>query len=104
MTFGPQVNLDQSKEMLDLFLSSGFNEVDTAYVYNMWVYTTRKMTENDPRAWHHIDIPFDDSYKIAAVKVQRLSVQPRIPQIQGLNIPAPGVDPNKSALLKLLLS
>ena len=74
-----------------------------AYVYNMWVYTTRKMTENDPRAWHHIDIPFDDSYKIAAVKVQRLSIQPRIPQIQGLNIPAPGVDPNKSALLKLLL-
>ena len=34
MTFGPQVNLDQSMEMLDLFLSSGFNEVDTAYVYN----------------------------------------------------------------------
>ena len=34
MTFGPQVNLDQSRKMLDWFLSSGFNEVDTAYVYN----------------------------------------------------------------------
>ncbi len=34
MTFGPQVNVDQSKDMLDFFLSSGFNEVDTAYVYN----------------------------------------------------------------------
>ena len=75
-----------------------------AYVYNMWVYTTKKMTENDPRAWHYVDIPFDSSYKIAAVKIQRLSVQPRIPQIQGLSIPAPGVDPNKAALLKLLLS
>ena len=75
-----------------------------AYVYNMWVYTTKKLTEQDPRAWHHVDIPFDSSHTIGKVKIQRLSIMPRIPQIQGLTIPAPGVDPNKAALLKLLLS
>ena len=74
-----------------------------AYVYNIWVYTAKKMTEKDPRAWHHIDVPFECSSKIAAIKVQRLSIQPRIPQIQGLTISAPDVDPNKAALLKLLL-
>lgn len=34
MTFGPQVDLQESKLMVDTFLSSGYKELDTAYVYN----------------------------------------------------------------------
>lgn len=34
MNFGPQLNLDDSREMIQYFLNTGFNELDTAYVYN----------------------------------------------------------------------
>jgi len=34
MTFGPQVDLQNSRAMLQRFLSEGLYEVDTAYVYN----------------------------------------------------------------------
>ena len=34
MTFGPQVDLPDSQLMVDKFLSSGYEELDTAYVYN----------------------------------------------------------------------
>lgn len=34
MTFGPQVDLPESKIMVDTFLASGGVEIDTAYVYN----------------------------------------------------------------------
>lgn len=34
MTFGMKVNYDESKEILNLFFSKGYNEIDTAYVYN----------------------------------------------------------------------
>lgn len=34
MTFGPQVDIQDSKSMVDMFLSSGYEELDTAYVYN----------------------------------------------------------------------
>ena len=34
MNFGPQVTTEESLKMVDSFLSSGFQEVDTAYVYN----------------------------------------------------------------------
>ncbi len=34
MTFGQQVFEDEAKEMTNLFLSKGYNELDTAYVYN----------------------------------------------------------------------
>jgi len=34
MTFGPQVNLEESREMVKYFLNSGYQEIDTAYVYN----------------------------------------------------------------------
>lgn len=34
MTFGPQVDLQVSKSMTDVFLNSGYEELDTAYVYN----------------------------------------------------------------------
>ena len=34
MNFGPQLDLEASREMTRSFLKSGFNELDTAYVYN----------------------------------------------------------------------
>ena len=34
MNFGPQLDLNSSREMTRSFLQSGFNELDTAYVYN----------------------------------------------------------------------
>ena len=34
MNFGPQLDLAASRDMVKVFLSSGFRELDTAYVYN----------------------------------------------------------------------
>ena len=34
MNFGPQLDLNSSREMTYSFLQTGFNELDTAYVYN----------------------------------------------------------------------
>lgn len=34
MNFGPQLDLDDSRRMTLSFLNTGFNELDTAYVYN----------------------------------------------------------------------
>ncbi len=34
MNFGPQVGVEDSLKMVELFLSEGFDEFDTAYVYN----------------------------------------------------------------------
>jgi aflatoxin B1 aldehyde reductase len=34
MTFGQQVDLEESRDMLQLFLEYGYNEIDSAYVYN----------------------------------------------------------------------
>ena len=34
MNFGPQVTLEDSLKMVNIFLSEGFKEIDTAYVYN----------------------------------------------------------------------
>ena len=74
-----------------------------AYVYNMWVYKATKLTAANRHALHHLDIPFDVSYRQGNVKIQRLSIMPRIPQISGLFVPSPDVDPHKNALIKLLL-
>ena len=74
-----------------------------AYIYNMWVYKVTKMTATNRHALHHLDIPFDVSYRQGMVKIQRLSIMPRIPQLQGLFVPSPDVDPHKNALIKLLL-
>ena len=73
------------------------------YVYNMWVYKATKLLETNRHADHHLDIPFDAGYRQGAVKIQRLSIIPRIPQIQGLFVPSPDVDPRKNALIKLLV-
>lgn len=34
MNFGPQLDLEASRQMTESFLKTGFNELDTAYVYN----------------------------------------------------------------------
>mgnify|MGYP003323325118 CR=1 FL=1 len=74
-----------------------------AYIYNMWVYKAIKLTAANRHARHHLDIPFDASYRQGNVKIQRLSVMPKVPEIQGLFVPSPDVDPHKNALIKLLL-
>ena len=73
------------------------------YVYNMWVYKATKLTAANRHALHHLDIPFDVSYRQGNVKIQRISIIPRIPQLEGLFVPSPDVDPHKNALIKLLL-
>ena len=74
-----------------------------SYIYNMWVYKATKLTASNRHALHHLDIPFDVSYRQGNVKIQRLSIIPRIPQMEGLFVPSPDVDPHKNALIKLLL-
>ena len=64
-----------------------------AYIYNMWVYKVTKMTATNRHALHHLDIPFDVSYRQGMVKIQRLSIMPRIPQTEGLFVPSPDADP-----------
>ena len=34
MNFGPQLDLEASREMVNVFLKTGNVELDTAYVYN----------------------------------------------------------------------
>lgn len=34
MTFGPQVDIEGSRAMIECFTEAGYNELDTAYVYN----------------------------------------------------------------------
>lgn len=74
-----------------------------AYVYDVWVYKATKLIASSRHALHHLDIPFDVSYRQGHVKIQRLSIMPRIPQIEGLLVPSPDVGPHKNALIKLLL-
>ena len=74
-----------------------------AYIYNIWLYKNSKLTSANRHALHHFDIPFDASYRQGNVKIQRLSIMPRVPQIEGLFVPSPDVDPHKNALIKLLL-
>ena len=72
------------------------------YIYNIWVYKISKLTSANRHALHHLDIPFDASYRQGNVKIQRLGIMPRVPQIEGLFVPSPDVDPHKHALIKRL--
>ena len=75
-----------------------------AYVYNMWVYGARKQSSRDPLGDYVITFDYDADYKPSAlVKTQRLSLIPKIPQLEGMHIPSPDVDPHKMSLIKLLL-
>ena len=75
-----------------------------AYVYNMWVYGARKQSSRDRLGDYVITFDYDADYKPSAlVKTQRLSLIPKIPQLEGMHIPSPDVDPHKMSLIKLLL-
>ena len=75
-----------------------------AYVYNMWVYGARKQSSRDPLWDYVITFDYDADYKPSAlVKTQRLSLIPKIPQLEGMHIPSPDVDPHRMSLIKLLL-
>ena len=75
-----------------------------AYVYNMWVYGARKQSSQDPLGDYVISFDYDVDYKPSAlVRTQRLSLIPKIPQLEGMQIPSPDVDPHKMSLIKLLL-
>lgn len=75
-----------------------------AYVYNMWVYTANKKTDQDPHRDMYLDIPFSSDYRAKqAIKIQRLSIVPRVPEISGISVPSPDIDPHKNCLVKLLL-
>ena len=75
-----------------------------AYVYNMWVYGARKQSSQDFLGDYVISFDYDVDYKPSAlVRTQRLSLIPQIPQLEGMHIPSPDVDPHKMSLIKLLL-
>ncbi len=57
------------------------------YAYNMWVYKVKKLTAGNRHALHHLDIPFDVSYRQGIVNIQRLSIMPRIPQWKACSCP-----------------
>ena len=70
----------------------------------MWVYGVRKQSSQDPLGDFVISFDYDVDYKPSAlVKTQRLSLIPKIPQLEGMHIPSPDVDPHKMSLIKLLL-
>ena len=74
------------------------------YIYNMWVYACSKPTDKDPLAEFMLQLPFDESYGAPAkIRVQRLSLVPRIPQLEGVYIPSPDVNPHLMSLIKLIL-
>ena len=75
-----------------------------AYVYNMWVYGARKQSSQGPLGDYVISFDYDVDYKPSAlVRTQRLSLIPKIPQLEGMQVPSPDVDPHKMSLIKLLL-
>eukprot|EP00434_Breviolum_minutum_P033486 symbB.v1.2.029632.t1/scaffold3263.1/size104115/8 len=75
-----------------------------AYVYNMWVYGARKQSSQGPLGDYVISFDYDVDYKPSAlVRTQRLSLIPKIPQLEGMQVPSPDVDPHKMNLIKLLL-
>jgi len=58
-----------------------------AYVYNMWVYGARKQSSQDPFKDNVISFDYDVDYKPSAlVRTQRLSLIPKIPQLEGMQM------------------
>ena len=72
--------------------------------YNMWVYSEKKPSTADPLAEYLREVPFDLSYGGASrIRIQRLSTVPRVPQLEGIYIPSPDVNPHMMSLIKLIL-
>jgi hypothetical protein len=74
------------------------------YFYNMWVYGAKKPSTADPLAPYLLQVPFHASYGGGhQLRVQRLSIVPRVPQLEGIFIPSPEVNPHILSLIKLIL-
>ena len=74
------------------------------YIYNMWVYACTKPSSKDPLAEFMLQLDFHASYGgPSRIRVQRLSRVPRIPQLEGVYIPSPDVNPHLMSLIKLIL-
>jgi hypothetical protein len=60
------------------------------YVYSIWVYRVEKSpfyassANAEPRNPRYVDIPFDPSHPSNATFVQRLSREPRVPKLEGM--------------------
>ena len=74
------------------------------YIYNMWVYACTNPSSKDPLAEFMLQLDFHASYGgPSRIRVQRLSLVPRIPQLEGVYIPSPDVNPHIMSLIKLIL-
>ena len=74
------------------------------YFYNMWIYGAKKPSTQDPLAPYLLQVPFHPSYGGGhQLRVQRLSIVPRVPQLEGIFIPSPEVNPHIMSLIKLIL-
>ena len=71
--------------------------------YTMGVYATKKPTSSDPLAAYMLEVPFDVSYGGTDKTRSRLSTVPRVPQLEGIYIPSPDVNPHMLPFIKLIL-
>ena len=84
--------------------ATGLFQALPLYFYNMWVYSCKKPTHADPLERYLVQQTFDPMYGAAAtIRLQRLSLIPRIPQLEGVYIPSPDVNPHLMSLIKLIL-
>lgn len=82
----------------------GLLEALPLYFYNMWIYSCKKPTRADPLERYMVQQTFDGSYGApSTIRLQRISLTPRIPQLEGVFIPSPDVNPHLMALIKLIL-
>ena len=73
------------------------------YVYSIWVYRAERISPQNNRHGSYLDIDFAPEYKIAGSYVQRLSLNLRVPQPEGMTLPTAIQDPNGNAMYKSLL-
>ena len=73
------------------------------YVYAIWVYRAERMSPQNNRHGIYLDIDFAPEYKIARSYVQRISLNLRVPQPEGMTLPTTIQDPNDNAMYKSLL-
>ena len=73
------------------------------YVYAIWVYRAERLSPSDPRSGQFPDVDFAPHYKLSEGYVQRLSLNPRVPQPEGMTLPTESQNPNGNAMYKSLL-
>jgi hypothetical protein len=73
------------------------------YVYAIWVYRAERLSPSDPRSGQFLDVDFAPHYKLSEGYVQRLSLNERVPQPEGMTLPTESQNPNGNAMYKSLL-